>query len=69
MKVDKDRQMVVLEDEFQVRGWVDGQGGAGRPKGLAVRARKSWSTDVILGKRCMGFCFLIYEMEISVRSS
>lgn len=27
VKVDKDRQMVVLEDEFQVRGWD-----AGSPK-------------------------------------
>lgn len=30
VKVDKDRQMVVLEEEFQVRGWGMGLGG---PKG------------------------------------
>ena len=30
VKVDKDRQMVVLEEEFQVRGWGDGTSKKGR---------------------------------------
>lgn len=66
VKVDKDRQMVVLEEEFQVRVW-DGrdlqevQGGPGRTRGLddarslALGARKAWRADpssaVTLGKR------------------
>lgn len=40
VKVDKDRQMVVLEEEFQVRGWGgwdwEVRAGTGRPKWLEL---------------------------------
>lgn len=61
VKVDKDRQMVVLEEEFQVRGWGgwdpqdmqrdwETQGA----RSLALGARETWrsspSSAVTLGK-------------------
>lgn len=36
VKVDKDRQMVVLEDEFQVRGWDAGSLNTGRGLGTKL---------------------------------
>lgn len=36
MKVDKDRQMVVLEDEFQVRGWDARCPNTGRGRGTKL---------------------------------
>ena len=45
VKVDKDRQMVVLEEEFQVRGWEgwdpppEVQGGTERARGLELMLR------------------------------
>lgn len=36
VKVDKDRQMVVLEDEFQVRGWDAGPLNIGRGLGTKL---------------------------------
>lgn len=58
MKVDKDRQMVVLEEEFQVRGCVDGtskkcRAGLGDPR--VWHWRSNPSSDVILGKRLYVF--------------
>lgn len=67
VKVDKDRQMVVLEEEFQVRGWVgwdsprstewdwETQGAGTDAKSLALGSRKTWglspSSAVTIDKR------------------
>jgi hypothetical protein len=48
VKVDKDRQMVVLEDELQVRGWDSGHSKYRKMSGDKVgRVRQGWISYLI----------------------